>query len=124
MTRANFTAKTKRQAHERSNGICECSLIPHVFDKPCGRPIGDANCFYEHVDCDALSHDNSLANCAVLTKACWHYKTNHYDKPTIAKSNHVRDAAWNIKRPKGRPLPGTKASGWRHKINGTWERRT
>jgi 5-methylcytosine-specific restriction protein A len=25
--------------------------------------------------------------------------------------------------PKRRPMPGTKASGWKHKLDGTWERR-
>jgi 5-methylcytosine-specific restriction endonuclease McrA len=27
------------------------------------------------------------------------------------------------KKPKGRPLIGTKASGWKHKVDGSWERR-
>jgi hypothetical protein len=26
--------------------------------------------------------------------------------------------------PKGRPLPGTFASGWQHRMDGGWERRT
>jgi len=26
-------------------------------------------------------------------------------------------------RPKGRPIAGTIASGWRHRLDGTWERR-
>lgn len=28
------------------------------------------------------------------------------------------------KKPKGRPMPGTKASNWKQKVGGGWERRT
>jgi hypothetical protein len=32
-------------------------------------------------------------------------------------------ARLGLKKTKGRPLPGTRASGWRHRMNGRWERR-
>lgn len=110
MSRREFSNPTKRAAYARSGGKCECHLMPHVFETFCGLPLGDGNVRYEHIDCDALSHDNSLENCAVLTIACWRYKTDKYDKPTIAKSNRVRDRARGIKRSK-RPMPGGKLSG-------------
>ncbi len=34
------------------------------------------------------------------------------------KVKHLR-----LKKPKGRPIPGTKASGWRRKMSGEWVRR-
>jgi 5-methylcytosine-specific restriction protein A len=41
-----------------------------------------------------------------------------------AKCDRIRAAHLGIKRKKSRPLPGTRASGWKHKLDGTWERRT
>lgn len=109
--RNNFTAATKRLAFERSNGICECHLIPHVFKVACGRPLGAGNSFYEHIDPSAISGRNDLGNIAVLVKTCWKIKTATYDLPTIAKSNRTRDLARGIKSNVYRPLIGTKASG-------------
>ncbi len=69
--RNNFTAATKREAFERAAGVCECSLIPHVFKVACGCALSPGNTFYEHIDPDAISGRNDLDNCAVLTKTCW-----------------------------------------------------
>lgn len=109
--RNNFSKDTKRQAFERSNGICECHLIPHVFKVACGCALGPGNVFYEHVNPDAISGRADLENCAALTKTCWSYKTNSYDKRVIAKSNRVQDRARGIRAEQFNPLPGTKASG-------------
>src|SRR5262245_24353940 len=105
--RAEFTAKTMREAYERSGGICECG---------CGRPLGPGNTFYEHIVQDWLTHDNSLANCMVLTKTCWKLKTAKQDLPVIAKVKRVRDAHRGINPPRRR------IAGWR-KFDGTPVRR-
>lgn len=110
MTRNNFTAETKRQANRRANGICECHLIPHVFKVACGCALGPGNTFYEHIDPDAICGRNDLDNCATLTKTCWRFKTDTYDRKVIAKSNHVLDNARGIRKDQFRPLIGTKAS--------------
>lgn len=104
--RNNFTAATKRLAFERSNGVCECHLIPHLFKVACGRPLGAGNCFYEHVNPDAICGRNDLENCAALTKTCWKIKTATHDLPVIAKSNRTRDRARGIYKPR-------TITGWR-----------
>lgn len=109
--RHEFSKETKRLAFDRSNGICECHLIPHVFKVACGRPLSPGNTFYEHIDPDAISHRNDLGNAAVLCKTCWSIKTNSYDKRVIAKSNRVQDAARGIRSTPYRPIPGSHASG-------------
>lgn len=109
--RNNFTKETKRLAFERSNGICECHLIPHVFKVACGCKLTDGNTFYEHIDPDAISGRNDLDNAAALTKTCWSFKTNSYDKRVIAKSNRTLDRSRGIRGAQFNPLPGTKASG-------------
>ena len=109
--RNNFTAATKREAYERSNGICECHLIPHVFKVACGRPLGPGNTFYEHVNPDAICGRNDLDNCAVLTKTCWRIKTDTHDLPVIAKSNRIQDRARGIYKP--RTITGWRTLGGR-----------
>lgn len=106
MPRLEFTTATKREALARSGGICECHLIPHVFKVACGLPIGPANTFFEHVVCDQLRPDNSLDNCAVLTKTCWKFKTAHFDQPKIAKAKRNHDRNNGIYKPRS-------ITGWR-----------
>lgn len=103
--RHEFPASVQREALQRSNGICECHLIPHVFKVFCGLPLGPGNTFFEHIDPDGLRKDNSIRNCAALTKTCWRYKTDHHDLPIIAKAKRNFDSDNGIHRPR-RYLPG------------------
>jgi hypothetical protein len=67
--RLEFTAATKREAFARSGGICECHRIPWL-KRPdgCGVRLVAGGIFYEHVTPDAIRPDNSLENCAVLSR--------------------------------------------------------
>lgn len=116
--RAEFSSSVKRTALERSAGICECHLIPHVFAVACGRPIGTGNTFFEHIDPDAISKRNDIENCAVLCRTCWRAKTDSYDKPTIAKARRIRDVNFGIKDRWRRRLPGSRDSNIKIKIGG------
>lgn len=118
MPRLNFTTATQRRALARSNGICECHLIPHVFEVACGRPLGPSNTFYEHIVCDQLKPDNSVENCAVLTKTCWKLKTATYDLPTIAKAKRNHDRNNGIRDPWKKRLPGGRHDNIKLKMNG------
>ena len=118
LRRREFTKETQRQALARSKGVCECHLIPHVFKVACGLPLGDGNTFYEHIDPDHLCRDNSLSNCAALSKTCWKIKTAIYDLPVIAKVKRVSDLARGIKDPWRRKLPGGKSDPFKIKLNG------
>lgn len=121
--RHEFTARTKREAYDRSGGICECHRIPNWPHPVCGAPLGEGNTFYEHINPDAICGRNDLDNAAVLTKTCWRLKTDTIDQPTIAKSNRVSDRAHGIKPENHPPLIGTVRSGWRRQMNGGWVRR-
>ena len=118
MSRHNFSKGTQRRALRRANGICECHLIRHVFKVACGLPLGDGNTFFEHIDPDAISGRNDLANAAVLTRNCWRYKTSFYDQPIIAKVRRVSDLAHGIKAPWRRRLPGGRGDSFKLKIGG------
>lgn len=122
--RNNFTNETKREAYHRSQGICECHRIPNWPYPICGRPLGTANTFYDHIDPDWFCGCNDLDNCAALTKTCNALKTSTIDQPAIAHVKRVSDRARGIVRaPKGRPLAGTRASGWRKSFSEGWARR-
>lgn len=115
MTRRNFSNPTKRAASERANGVCECHRVPGMT--PCGRPLGPGNRFYEHIIPDRAGGDNSLENCAVLTKTCWRIKTDGYDRPHVDKTKRLEDRDIGITRGTGRGFykpPGTKFN-WRGK---------
>lgn len=87
MNRVEFTGKTKLAALDRSKGVCECHLIPRMI--PCGLKLKGQPIFYEHIIQCEVGGDNSLENCAALTKTCWRSKTDTQDLPIIAKVKRV-----------------------------------
>jgi len=124
MSRLEFTAKTKREAYERSGGVCECHLVPMLKRrKGCGQRLVDGRIRYEHILPDAIAQDNSLDNCAVLSMGCWREKTDTYDRPTIAKANHTRDRARGIKPRRSSSFQTNRDGPFKKKMDGTTERR-
>lgn len=118
--RREFTKATKREARDRSGGICECHRlvnVPGLVPGGCGQPLVAGETFYEHANPTFISSDNSLANCAALTKTCWKIKTASYDLPTIAKVKRVKDA-WHGISGAGRPMDGSRRSRFKVHVNG------
>lgn len=122
--RLEFSAATKRDAFSRSGGICECHRIPWL-NRPdgCGVKLVAGGIFYEHLIQDAIRQDNSLSNCAVLSRTCWREKTARIDLPTIAKSNRTRSKHIGAVATPQQVIVGTKASGWKNFMRGGWARR-
>lgn len=114
MKRREFPAKVKMAAFERADGRCEgCSakLVPGKYQ-------------YDHAIPDATGGEPTLSNCVVLCSNCHGSKTATMDAPRIAKTRRQSQKHVGA-RPKPRQtIPGSRASGWKHKINGQWERRT
>lgn len=123
VTRLEFTAPTKRDAYARSQGVCECYRVPWL-NRPngCGVKLGAGNTFYEHIIPDNIRPDNSLDNCACLSKTCWREKTDTYDLPSIAKSNRIQDRARGIRS--ASTFSTARTSPWRKKLNGEVVRRS
>ncbi len=112
MSRREFSAKVKVAAFQRANGHCEkCTahLMPGRFA-------------YDHVLPDALGGEPVLENCAVLCSACHGSKTASGDVPRIAKMKRQR-AGHIGARTTSRPMPGSRASGLRKRMNGEVVRR-
>lgn len=93
------------------NAPRRCRLWPSFRARP-------GNTFYEHIICDGIDGEPTLENCAVLTRTCWHLKTNSYDKPIVAKARRVGDRHRNIKPYVARPLPGRRDSNIRIRMSG------
>jgi|SRR5215472_2121216 len=122
--RREFSAATRRAAWERANGQCEAYLAmgdgwPEIR---CTAPLDVGNFHYDHIDPDWFSKDNELDNCAVTCRRCHELKTKK-DKRDIAKSKRIQDKLIKARKPRGRPMPGTKRSGLRKRMDGTVERR-
>jgi len=109
--RLEFSAKTKELAYRRSGGHCEC----------CGVPLATGNIHYDHRIANALTGEPSLENCQCLCRACHAAKTR-LDVAHIAKAKRRERRHIGIKRKPSRPLPGTRASGIRKRMDGTVER--
>jgi 5-methylcytosine-specific restriction protein A len=114
VNRRSFPDKVKAQACLRAAGKCEkCTarLYPGKFA-------------YDHVIPDAMGGEPVLSNCEVLCTSCHGEKTTRVDVPTIAKVKRIAAKHNNYHRKPSRPMPGSRASGWKAKIGGGWERRT
>ena len=112
--RSNFPPKVKAEAAFRSGGKCES----------CSARIGSGGFHYDHIVPDALGGQPTVDNCRVLCLTCHRAKTGKRDVPQIAKANRQHKAHIGAKRRKGPPMPGTKASGIRKRMDGTVERRS
>ncbi|MBG6211729.1 hypothetical protein IWQ49_006420 [Labrenzia sp. EL_126] len=125
MTRREFTRNQKEQIIERSrrNGqiCCErCELV-----------LGHKPFEIDHIIPEALRPEAdkqkslTIAEGQLLGKACCHRgedgKTNK-DVKQIAKGKRQYNGHNGIKKRKGRPLPGTRASGIRKRMDGSVER--
>jgi hypothetical protein len=124
MKRQEFSSITKRLAWARANGQCEAylKLFDGGLEVRCTAPLDVGNFHYDHIDPDWFSKDNELDNCAVICRRCHELKTKK-DRRDIAKSKRILDKRIKARKPRGRPIPGSKRSGWRKKLDGTVERR-
>ena len=109
MSRKEFPKSVKLAAWQRSNGHCECG---------CGVKIiaGDGP-QYDHIIEDALGGEPTLENCRVLRKRCHAGKTSER-RPNLDKARCGFEKRIKARERRARPMAGTKASGWKIKMNG------
>lgn len=118
--RQEFSARVKAAALKRCMGA---DGIPRCEGQGCGQPLVAAFTNYDHDTPDGLGGEPTLENCKVLCKTCHAAKTFGEDNPRMQKADAQRKRAFGIKARKGRPMPGTKASGVRKRWDGTVEQR-
>lgn len=111
--RREFPRAVKVAAFRRANGHCE-KCTAHLY----------AGKFtYDHIIPDWLGGEPTLENCQVICDACDGVKTPA-DQSRIAKTKREHDAHIGARPQSSRPMPGSRASGWRRRMDGTTERRT
>lgn len=76
----------------------------------------------DHVRPDGLLGEPTLENAQLLGECCFAPK-NAKDTSDIARAKRREAKALGAKKPSSRPIPGSRASGWKHKMNGEWVRR-
>ena len=111
--RTEFSKRTKRDAYERAEGLCE-GLLPNG-DRCCAN-LKHKRYHFDHVIPDAIGGDTSLQNCAVLCVECHGDKTIKIDIPVIAKAKRNRDKFRGIK--KRSTFACSRDSRFKKKING------
>jgi len=112
MSRREFPAKVRVAAFQRANGSCEA----------CTAKLMPGKIAYDHILPDQLGGEPTLENCACICSACHTAKTSRQDVPSIAKAKRVQQKHL-LRKTSSRPLPGSKASGIRKRMDGTVERR-
>jgi 5-methylcytosine-specific restriction protein A len=115
--RQEFSQKTRKAAWERADGTCECGCErPFDLNHPLGCPD------YHH-RIEAISGgDNSLDNCMCIRRDCHKAITATESAPKAAKIRREDKRKLGFEAQK-RTIPGSKASGWKAKVGGGWERR-
>jgi hypothetical protein len=113
--RREFPLSVRKAAFRR----CCKDGIPYC--EGCGNQIR-LTPIYEHIQPDGLQGEPTLENCKVHCKTCADVKTFTEDNPRMAKADRVLKKNFGLQA-KGRPMPGSKASGIKMKIGGGWEYR-
>lgn len=110
MSRRSWTAKRKLAVFEAHKGRC------HI----CGERIDGTREPWEleHIIPVAMGGDDDETNAAPAHVACHKDKTKR-DVKAIAKANRVRAKHIGAKAKPRNPLPGSKGSGFRKKMDGT-----
>ena len=111
-SRKPLTAKQRLQLFIAEGGTC-CI---------CGGQIdGVREAWDEHIDPLWLTGDNARANRGVAHERCARVKTSG-EATTRAKVRSVAERHFGAKRP-ARPMPGSRRSAWKKKVNGEVIRR-
>lgn len=116
-----MTSAARRMTETRAARIFTAHAgICHI----CGQKIdgGREAWEVEHVIALEISRDDSDENLAPAHKSCHRGKTRD-DAAAIAKAKRQERRTMGIKRTVRNPLPGSKASKWKRKLDGTVERR-
>lgn len=114
--RQEFSRRTRALAFKR----CCREGVPHC--ETCGVVLRNV-IIYEHMTPDGLGGEPTLENCRVHCRTCGDRKTFEDDNPRMQKADRQLKSSYGIKTRKGRPMPGSKASGLRKRMDGRVERR-
>lgn len=110
--RVEFTRKTRAEAFARCGGKCE----------GCGARLKAGEGEYDHRIPCAHGGEATLENCQVLCRGCHKAKTarNKAETERAKRRADKHSGAW---KPSSRPIPGSRNTPFKRKINGETVRR-
>ena len=118
-----FSKEVKRAALERSGKRCEA--VGPLYGLPegvrCNADLG-YGVEFDHLILWANSRDSGLENCVCSCPRCHRFKTSTHDIPRAAKTVRQRDKHSGVVSARS-PLPGSRKSKWKRKMDGSVERR-
>lgn len=117
----DFPRSVRREALDRSrvDGMPRCEAVGAEYGLPAGQRcyIPLAKGFeVHHVKEAEYGGDNSLGNALCICRLCHRFVTRAFVQG-LRKADRVRDKASGAFKPSSRPMPGSKASGWRKPMN-------
>jgi hypothetical protein len=110
------------EAHKWQNEAGQWRLTCHlngcVID-----PIRKGSWRSDHIRRWAEGGEDTPENLHPICVHCDVTEKAPHDTSEVAKGKRVRDSLYIKNKPKGRPMMGSRASGWRKRMDGTAERR-
>lgn len=88
----------------------------------CGTKIHGKRWICDHTVAIINGGPNRETNLRPIHEQCDKHKTRR-DVALKSKIYHKRAKRLGIKTKKYRPIPGSRASGWKRKMDGSWEKR-
>jgi 5-methylcytosine-specific restriction protein A len=114
VTRHRWTAKQRAEIFRDNDGIC------HL----CTRKIAPGEVWHvEHPKARGLGGSDKQKDVKPAHEDCHKPKTKA-DRAIMTKADRQAKAYHGLKAKRSRPMPGSKASGFRKRMDGTVERRT
>lgn len=113
--RREFPTRVRVAALERCGGVCE--------HPDCTTRLRPGDLFYDHIVPDAIGGEPTIDNCQCLCRAHHDPKTFKDDIPRIAKTRRQSQKHMGARKT-SQPILGSRASGWKHRMDGIWEKRT
>lgn len=110
--RRRLTGQDRRAIWEREHGHCML----------CGVKLQVGRFVFEHCRALELGGTDTPDNIRLTCLSCAREKTRD-DHRRAAKAKRQKIAGLGLKPPSHRPIPGSRASGWKHRMDGSWERR-
>lgn len=106
--------RVRLRIFERCDGRCQCG---------CNRKIAAGEPWdLDHVTALANGGRHAESNLRPLLRE--HHKLKTREDVAMKSQSYKRRARhYGLRKARGRPMPGTKASGWKQKMNGDWVRR-
>jgi len=114
MRRPSFSTSFRLSLFLERNGSCAS----------CNTKIAAGQAWdIDHILPIALGGTNESNNLQILCRTCHRLKTTQSDIPRIAKTKRLRAKHLGARSPADRPIPGSRTSLWKRKMDGSVVRR-